>query len=59
MISDLEHLISQLGAVGGVIVMIAHQLHLFARFTQYGVIDNECLVVQGAAIGTGNLATCE
>ena len=59
MISELEHLIAQLGAVGGVIVMIAHQLHLFARFAQDGVVNNDCPVVEGTLIGAGYLAARE
>ncbi len=45
MISELEHLITQLGAVGGVIVMVADELHLLAGFAKDGVIDNEGLVI--------------
>ena len=59
MISELEHLVSQLGAVGGVIVMIAHQLHLFAGFAQDGVVNNDGLVVEGAPISAGYLAARE
>jgi hypothetical protein len=59
MISELEHLIAQLGAVGGVIVMIAHQLHLFAGFAQDGVVNNDCPVAEGTLIGAGYLAARE
>jgi len=28
-------------------MVIAHQIHIFPRFAQDGVVDNDCLVVEG------------
>ena len=52
-IPELEHLIAQLGAVGFVVIVIAHQFHLFAGLGKHGIIHDENAIIERAAVNDG------
>jgi hypothetical protein len=56
-VAYLKQLIAELGAIGGVIMVVAHKLHLLAGLPKKAVVGNERPILQSATIGLNNLTT--